>query len=122
MPAKNIDEYISGFPADIQRRLQEVRTAIKQAVPEAEEAIKYAIPTFVLNGNIVSFAAYKNHIGVYPVPKGDEKFERAIASFKAEKSTAQFRHNMPIPLQMISELTRLRVKEMSEEAAVKKIK
>ena len=70
----NIDEYIATFPTDIQKILEEIRGTIKQAAPEAEEAIKYAMPTFILHGNLVHFAAFKNHIGLYPTPGGIEAF------------------------------------------------
>ncbi|RYZ94760.1 MAG: hypothetical protein EOP47_27195 [Sphingobacteriaceae bacterium] len=111
--AKNVDEYIAGFPADIQSRLEQIRTTIKKAVPEAEEAIKYAIPTFVLHGNMVSFAAFKNHIGMYPVPAGDAAFEQEIAIYKTAKSTAQFPHGKTLPLTLITQFVKLRAKAMT---------
>jgi len=79
--AGNIDEYIAGFPKDIQKILEDVRATIRKAAPEAKEAIKYAMPTFVLNGNLVHFAAFKNHIGFYPAPTGIEAFKKELSSY-----------------------------------------
>jgi len=76
---KNIDEYISLFPKETQALLRQMRATIKEVAPDAEEAIKYQMPTFVLKGNLVHFAAYKNHIGFYPVPTGIEKFKKELA-------------------------------------------
>ena len=75
---KTIDEYITGFPPEVQEILQQVRKTIKAAAPDAEEAIKYQLPTFVLNGNLVHFGAFKKHIGFYPTPTGTEKFKKEI--------------------------------------------
>ncbi|MEO6149920.1 MAG: DUF1801 domain-containing protein [Mucilaginibacter sp.] len=118
--AKDIDEYIAVFPDDIQYKLEQVRGIIINTVPEAEEAIKYAIPTFVFHGNMISFAAFKNHIGLYPIPAGDEEFEKEIAVYKASKSTAQFKHDEPLPLALITQFVLLRAKAMTEKAATKK--
>ena len=78
IPAGDVDDYISGFPKDIQKMLEAIRTTIQKAAPDAEEAIKYNIPTFRLNGNLVSFAAFKNHMGLYPAPRGVEEFKKEI--------------------------------------------
>ncbi|MGE5845223.1 MAG: iron chaperone, partial [Ignavibacteria bacterium] len=67
---ETIDEYIKTFPEDVQKILQKIRETIKEAAPGAEEAISYQMPTFKLNGNLVHFAGYKNHIGFYPTPSG----------------------------------------------------
>ena len=94
-----IDDYISGFSKDIQVILQEVRKTIKAAAPGAEEAIRYAIPTFVLNGkNLVHFAAFKNHIGFYPIPSGIKAFEKELAVYKQGRGSVQFPLNRPMPL------------------------
>lgn len=82
---KNIDEYIVGFPTNIQKILEQIRTTIKQAAPGAEEAIKYAIPTFTLNGNLVHFAAFKNHIGFMPHPLEAELLKKSSPFIKQEK-------------------------------------
>src|SRR5674476_1509434 len=93
----SIDEYIGTFPQEIQTLLEQVRATIRQAAPEAEEAIKYAMPTFVLNGNLVHFAAFKNHIGFYPVPSGIEAFKKELSVYKGAKGSVQFPLDQPMP-------------------------
>ena len=108
---KTIDEYISGFHGDIREILEKVRMTIKAAAPEAEETIKYQMPTFTLRGNLISFAAYKKHIGLYPAPTGDEEFNRKLMVYKTEKSTVRFPLDKPIPFDLISNIVKYRVKE-----------
>ena len=115
----NIDEYIAGFPKDIQKKLKEIRAAIRKAAPEAKETIKYAIPTFTLNGNLVSFAAFKNHIGFYPVPRGVEPFKKELSAYKGNKSTLQLPLDKPIPLALISKIVKYLVKRDLERAKTK---
>ena len=118
--AKNIDEYIAAYPKDIQRMLESIRSTIKKAAPHAEEAIKYAIPTFVLNGNLVHFAAFKNHIGLYPTPRGIKEFEKELSQYKGGKGTVQFPLDKPIPLDLISRIVKFRVQEVSKKVKAKK--
>jgi uncharacterized protein YdhG (YjbR/CyaY superfamily) len=92
---KNIDEYITGFPADVQRILREIRRLIRTAASDAEEAIKYRMPTFVLNGNLVHFAAFEKHIGFYPTPSGIEAFKDELSAYPNAKGSVQFRLNRP---------------------------
>ena len=106
-----IDEYIKGFPDNIQNLLQQVRKTISSAAPEAEEAISYAIPTFKLNGNLVHFAAFKNHIGFYPAPTGLKEFEKDLAPYAQGKGSAQFPLDQPLPLELITKIVKYRVKE-----------
>lgn len=108
---KDIDEYIAGFPPETQEILQKVRSTIKDAVPDAAEAIKYQIPTFTLQGNLISFAAYKKHIGIYPTPAGTEKFSQEIAPYKGAKSTVRFPLDQPIPYDLLSQMAKFRAKE-----------
>lgn len=110
-PPANIDAYIASYPQEVQQILEEVRATIRTAIPQAAETIKYGIPTFVLLGNLISFAAYKNHIGVYPIPAGDERFQTEIAPFKNEKSTARFPLDRPIPYDLIARLAGFRASE-----------
>jgi len=110
-----IDEYIDGFPVEIQRILQKIRMTIKEAAPEAEETIKYAIPTFVLNGNLVHFAAFKNHIGFYPIPTGIEAFKKELSVYKQGKGSIQFPLDQPMPLNLITRIVKFRVKENTEK-------
>ena len=116
----SIDEYISGFPEEIQILLEQVRTTIKQAAPEAEEAIKYAMPTFVLNGNLVHFAAFKNHIGFYPVPSGIEAFKKELSVYKGAKGSVQFPLDQPMPLELITKIVKFRLEENLRKAKTKK--
>jgi len=110
----NIDEYIAGFPKDIQKMLEEVRATIKKAAPKAEEAIKYAIPTFTLNGNLVHFAAFKNHIGLYPTPSGIEAFKKDLAKYEGTKGSIHFPLDQPLPLPLITKIVKYRVKKNAE--------
>ena len=92
----SIDEYIAGFPKETQRILEQIRTEIRKAAPEASETIKYAMPTFTLRGNLIHFAAFRNHIGLYPAPSGDETFKNEIAAYKGAKSSIRFPIDKPI--------------------------
>jgi len=111
MPFHTIDEYISTFPPEVQVRLHELRAAISNEAPNASERISYGMPTFYLNGNLVYFAAYKNHIGFYPTPSGVEAFRTELSEYKWAKGSVQFPHNKPLPLQLISKIVSFRVKE-----------
>jgi uncharacterized protein YdhG (YjbR/CyaY superfamily) len=115
---KNMDEYIAGFPPDIQEKLEKIRATIRKAAPDAEEAIKYMIPTFVLKGNLVHFAAFKNHIGFYPAPKGIEAFKDELAGYEGGKGTIQFPLDKPIPYALIGKIVKFRVKDNLERAAI----
>ena len=124
-PAKprTIDEYIAGFPDDIQDRLQKIRMTIRKAAPQAEEKISYQIPTFALNGNLVHFAAFKNHIGFFPTSSGIREFKKELSIYKCSKGTAQFPLDKPIPLGLISRIVKFRVKEnLARAAAAKRAK
>jgi uncharacterized protein YdhG (YjbR/CyaY superfamily) len=116
---RNIDEYIAGFPADVQKLLEKIRRTIRKAAPDAEEAISYQIPAFKLKGNLIFFAAYKKHIGLYPAPRGSEEFETELAGYKGGKGTVQFPLDKPIPYDLISRITKFRVKQNLEKAAAK---
>ncbi|ELR72595.1 hypothetical protein C900_00974 [Fulvivirga imtechensis AK7] len=109
-----IDEYIADFPVDVQNILQQIRQTIAKTAPDAQEAIKYAIPTFVLNGNLVHFAAFKNHIGFYPTPTGTEEFKKELSVYKSGKGSVQFPLDKPMPLDLISRIVEFRVKESLE--------
>lgn len=108
---KTIDEYIAGFPVAIQAALEQIRQTIKKTAPTAEEKISYAIPTFTLNGNLVHFAAFKNHIGFYAMPSGNEAFQQELSTYKKGKGSIQFPINKPIPLDLITKIVNFRVKE-----------
>jgi uncharacterized protein YdhG (YjbR/CyaY superfamily) len=116
---ETIDEYISGFPPDVQEKLTRIRSIIHDAAPQAEETIKYQIPTFVLNGNLVHFAAFKSHIGLYPTPSGIEKFKDELKDVEISKGTIRFPLDRPIPYDLISEIVSFRVQENLDRAAAK---
>lgn len=119
-PNNDIDKYISGFPKEIQVLLQQIRKTIRQAAPEAEEAIKYAMPTFVLNGNLVHYAAFRNHIGFYPVPSGIEAFKKELSVYKGAKGSVQFPLDKPMPLGLITKIVKFRVQENLNKTIRKK--
>ena len=121
-PTTTIDEYIAGFPKNVQKLLEEVRTTIKKAAPEAEEAIKYGIPTFILNGNLVHFGGFKNHIGFYPAPSGIEEFKKELSKYAGAKGSVQFPIDKPMPLALITKIVKFRVKKNLEKVKTKKSK
>jgi uncharacterized protein YdhG (YjbR/CyaY superfamily) len=116
---ENIAAYIAGFPPEVQKILKQLRLTIRKAAPDAEETIKYQIPTFTLQGNLISFAAYKKHIGLYPAPVGTPKFNRELAAYRAAKSSVRFPLDQPLPFDLISQIVKLRVKENLRRAAGK---
>ena len=119
---EDIDQYIAGFPPEVQQMLEKLRAAIRKAAPEAEEAIKYRMPTFVLNGNLVHFAAYKNHIGFYPTPSGIEAFKEQLSRYKSAKGSVQFPIDQPLPVSLVEKIVEFRVKEARAKSAAKKKK
>lgn len=116
----SIDDYISSFSKEIQDVLQQVRAAIQKAAPEATETISYAIPTFVLHGPLVHFAAFKNHIGFYATPGGNAAFQKKLAAYQVGKGSVQFPLDQPMPLPLITQIVKFRVAENVAKAAIKK--
>ena len=108
---KNMDEYIAAFPKNVKDILEELRRVIRESAPNSEEAISYGIPTFKLNGNLVHFAAFKNHIGFYPAPSGIVAFKKELTSYKQAKGSVQFPIDKPIPFSLVKRIVRYRVKE-----------
>ncbi len=119
---RTIDDYIAGFPPEVQEILRKVRQTVRDAAPDAQEAIRYRIPTFVLNGNLVHFAAFKKHIGFYPTPSGTERFKEALAGYAGAKGSVRFPLDEPIPYELIGEIVRFRVKESLERARAREKK
>ena len=115
----NVDEYIANFSADVQEKLQQVRTAIKKTAPNAEEVISYSMPAYKQNGILVYFAGYKNHIGFYPAPSGIEAFKEALSPYKTSKGAVQFPIDKPLPLSLVSKIVKYRVKQNLEKADAK---
>jgi uncharacterized protein YdhG (YjbR/CyaY superfamily) len=114
-----IDEYIAGYPEDTQETLQQLRAVIQSVAPEATEAISYGMPTFKLHGNLVHFAAFKDHIGFFPTSSGVERFESELTAYSTSKGTIRFPLGKPIPEELIRKITAFRVKENLERAAAK---
>ena len=107
----SVDEYIAAFPEETQKILEELRAVIKAVVPEAKEKISYQMPTFDLNGNLVHFAVFKNHIGFYPTPSGIEAFKQELSGYAGAKGSVQFPINQPLPLDLIRRIVEYRVAE-----------
>lgn len=117
---KAIDEYIGSFPPDVQEKLGMLRQVIGEAAAEAEERISYQMPTFYLQGNLVHFAAYKNHIGFYPGPSGIEAFKEQLSVYKGAKGSVQFPLNRPLPYDLVRKIVEFRVEENLKRAEEKK--
>lgn len=103
---ETIDEYISSQPEEIQQNLMEVRNAIRGAIPEAQERISWSMPTYWKGHNIIQFAGFKKHIGLYPGPEAVEVFSEKLKEYKTSKGTIQFPHNKPLPLELIGEIAK----------------
>ena len=117
---KSIDEYIAGFPPDVQVILKKTRRTIKKLAPDAEEKISYQMPAFTLNGKyLIYFAAFKNHISLYPAPRGAEQFKKTLSAYEGGKGTVRFPLDKPIPYALISRIVKFRVKENLANAAAK---
>jgi uncharacterized protein YdhG (YjbR/CyaY superfamily) len=117
-----IDDYIADFPEEVRERLEKVRTAIRKAAPAAEEAIKYQMPTYVLEGNLIHFAGYEHHIGLYPGSRPIEKFKDELERYKTSKGTVQLPMDKTIPVTLIGKITKFCVQRNLEIAAARKAK
>lgn len=116
---KSIDEYISNFPPEVQEILKNLRKVIKESAPDADEKISYQMPAFALHGNLVYFAAYKNHIGFYPTSSGIDAFKHELLEYKTSKGTVQFPIKKPLPYELISKIVKFRVAENIKKAEEK---
>jgi uncharacterized protein YdhG (YjbR/CyaY superfamily) len=115
----SIDEYINSCPQEVRSLLLEIRSAIKAEAPDATEKISYQMPTFFLKGNLVHFAAFKNHIGFYPTPSGITAFDGELARYRSGKGSVQFPLGEPLPIELIRKIVRFRIQENLEAAARK---
>lgn len=113
----NIDEYIASFPKEVQAVLNKIRALIRENAPGAQEAMKYGIPTFTLNGNLVHYGGFKTHIGFYPTPGGIEKFKKELSAYKSAKGSVQFPLDQPIPYDLIVRIVKFRVEESRKKKA-----
>ena len=119
---KTIDDYLAVCPADIRKILIGLRETIKKAAPKAEEKISYQMPAFFQKGDLVYFAALKNHIGFYPTPSGVEAFKEELSGYITSKGAVRFPYENPLPLKLISEIVKFRVIENLEKEEAKKKK
>jgi uncharacterized protein YdhG (YjbR/CyaY superfamily) len=119
---EDITGYIEMFPSSTKTMLKELRKIIKKAAPSAEETISYNMPTFNLDGYLVYFAGYKNHIGFYPMPSAVDKFSKELSVYKTAKGSVQFPLDEPLPSALITRIVKFRVKENQEKAKLKKKK
>jgi uncharacterized protein YdhG (YjbR/CyaY superfamily) len=107
----NIDDYIASFPVETREILEQLRETIRKNAPEAMQTINYGIPTFTLKGNLVHFAAFKNHIGFYPTPSGIEAFKKDLSAYEVAKGSVKFPIEEPLPLALIGRMVKFRVEE-----------
>ena len=119
---KDIDSYIAEQVPDVRARLEQIRQAIKTTAPKAEEVISYGMPAFKFHGMLVYFAAFKNHIGFYALPSGNEAFQKELSAYKQGKGSIQFPLDKPVPLALIKKIVKFRVKENLEKAKAKSLK
>jgi uncharacterized protein YdhG (YjbR/CyaY superfamily) len=115
----SIDEYIATFPEEIQKILEQLRAIIRAAAPDAVEKISYQMPTFAQKGNLVHFAAWKNHIGFYPTSSGTQAFRQELSMYEGAKGSVKFPIDQPLPLELISTIVKFRVAENLQRAKMK---
>ncbi len=118
--AIDVNEYIAWQPAELQAKLRQLRKAIKQAVPQAEEGISYMMPAYKLHGALVYFGAYKNHIGFYPTGSGISAFKKELSVYETSKGTVRFPIDKPLPLRLISRILKYRAKENLKKKKISK--
>lgn len=121
--ATDIDQFIAAFPPDTQVKLNKLRNTIRKAAPQAAEDLKYGIPTFVLNGNLVHFSAYAKHIGFYPAPSGILEFKKELSAYETAKGSVRFPLDKPLPLPLITKIVKFRVAEnLAKKSKTKEMK
>jgi uncharacterized protein YdhG (YjbR/CyaY superfamily) len=118
--AKNVAEYIAQFPKEVQVALNQLRQTIKAAAPKAEESISYMMPAYKYQGVLVYFGGFKNHIGFYAAPTGHEAFKKELSIYKSGKGSVQFQLDKPLPIKLITQIVKFRVKQNEEKTAEKK--
>jgi uncharacterized protein YdhG (YjbR/CyaY superfamily) len=118
--AKNVDEYIEGFPPEVASKLKQLRKTIRATAPKAEELISYGIAGYKYHGMLIYFAGFKNHVSVYPAPRGADAFKKELAAYKGGKGTVQFPLDKPIPLYMVKRIIKFRLAENEAKLVAKK--
>jgi uncharacterized protein YdhG (YjbR/CyaY superfamily) len=116
---QTVDEYISGYPAEVQKRLADIRKAVKKAAPQAVEKIGYGMPAYTFKGMLLYFAAHTNHIGFYPGPSALDAFKKEHEDYETSRGTIQFPHNKKIPLRLIAEIVQFKVRENIKKEELK---
>lgn len=106
-----IDAYIKDFPPEIEMILRKLRSTIKSIAPTATEAISYGIPTFKLNGNLIHFGGFKDHVSLFPGAEAIEVFAKELSVYKTSKGTIQFPLSKPIPYELVEKITKYRVEK-----------
>ena len=119
--ASSVDEYIGRYPANVQSALKKMRKTIRAAAPEAEEVISYSIPGYKYHGMLVFFAAWKDHISLYPAPWGAKALQKEMSAYEGSKGTIKFPMDKALPLSLIGKMVKYRVKENLERAQAKKL-
>ena len=114
-----IDEYIAAFPPDVQSILEKIRLTIRKTAPKADEKISYKMPAFALDGDLIYFAAFKKHIGVFPPVRGDKKLSEELSRYRGEKGNLKFPLDEPIPYGLIARVVKCKVKEQGEKVRSK---
>jgi len=110
--AFTVNDYIAGFPPSVREKLEEIRSVIRKAAPDATEIISYGMAAFKHGGILVYFAAHNDHIGFYPLPSAIERFKKDLAAYKHSKGAIQFPYNKALPVELIERITSFRVMEM----------
>ena len=118
---EKVYEYINSFPAEIQERLRQIRSIFFEEVPDAQEDIKYQMPTILWHGNLIHYAAFKNHIGIYPLPFVIESLQNELKNLKTGKGSIQLSHSEPLPLELIQKIVHLRKEEKIAELKQKEL-
>jgi uncharacterized protein YdhG (YjbR/CyaY superfamily) len=118
--SQEVERFISRYPAEVQEILYKIRSIIREAAPDAQEKLNYGIPTFTLNGNLVHYSGFKDHIGFYPTPSGVEKFKKQLSKYEGAKGSVKFPLDQPIPYNLIREITEFRVKEQRAKSNKKR--
>jgi len=119
---QTIDDYIATFPPDVRAILNTIRSTIRKAAPRAKEKISYKMPAFALDGDLIYFAAFKKHIGVFPPVRGDDKLRKAIAPYRGEKGNLRLPLDEPMPYGLITRIVKCRMKEQAERTRAKRKK
>src|SRR5262249_5154788 len=119
---RDIDDYIAGFPDELQAILQKIRRTIRKAAPRAEEKISYKMPAFTMDGDLIYFEAFKKHIGIFPPVRGDAKLNKELLPYRGEKGNLKFPLNEPIPYELIGRVVKFRLAEHQEKLAAKQEK